>query len=274
MMYAIEMQRIPKLGPNDVYTNVVQAAGARTASKIQRPPLAYVPLRPRRKIFYSSEDKVKYYRERLELKIRTRRNLHRFRICRAILYSLIALTNTIILILLLVSLGLGSGTVWESLYQIPAWLSLILIASFLLHRLKYRMFQTIKLRNFAVYTALTLLALSTASWFTIRIQNGVMCRDFSALEPTSCHTAQFLVAISWFTVAVAAAGNGVTYCFGKFCRPVEQVPQPLHDPVADLNLAQKTSGTERPCYYEDMPPPRRVQSVDLQEGWVDVPLYV
>lgn len=74
------------------------------------------------------------------------------------------------------SLGAGNGA-WSSslddislltslpvrgaLFQIPSWLSLILIVIYLVHRLRYRMFQSIKLRNFVVYLTLLILSLST-----------------------------------------------------------------------------------------------------------------
>ncbi|KAJ3990036.1 hypothetical protein F5890DRAFT_874025 [Lentinula detonsa] len=274
-MHAIEMQRIPKYGPNHVYKTREQAERAQRASrKIKMPPMIYVPLRPQRNLFLKPGSKERHFankrKEETELKLK----LHRLSLCRGTLLAFIALNNAIVLVLLLLSLAFGSGTVWEALFQTPNWFSLIIIAFHLIHRLNDRMFEAIKVRNYAVYSALVVCALSNATLFTIRIQKGVMCRDFSSLEPNSCHASQFLVAISFSTAALAAAGNVVTFYFTKIGRPADQVPQPLHDPFTDCNISLKHWSPKHTLFYEDMPPPPKVQPAELEEGWVDVPLYV
>ncbi|KAJ4488232.1 hypothetical protein J3R30DRAFT_3695981 [Lentinula aciculospora] len=274
-MYAMEMQSIPKHGPNRVYKTREQAERAKRASeKIKMPPLTYVPLRPQRKLFLKPGEKENYLANERKRNASIRLNRHRLSLSRGLLLVFIALNNTVVIVLLLVSLALGSGTVWESVFQIPNWLSVIIIAFNLVHRLKDRMFETIKLRNYAIYTALLVLALCNAVLFTIRIQKGLLCRDFSALEAKSCHASQFLVAISFLTAALAVAGNVTTFYYSKIERPVDQVPEPLHDPFTDYNIPLKHWNPKYTVFYEDLPPPPKVQSEDLRNGWVDVPLYV
>ncbi|KAJ3877502.1 hypothetical protein F5051DRAFT_453040 [Lentinula edodes] len=275
MVHAIDMQRIPKHGPNHVYKTREQAERAKRASqRIKMPPAIYIPLRPQPKLFLKPGEKEEYYmNEKRKHKLK-QRNMHRLSLSRGIIFVFIALNNAVVMVLLLLSLALGSGTVWEALFQIPNWFSLIIIAFHLFHRLKDRMFETVKLRNYVVYTALIAFALCSATLFIIRIQKGRMCRDFSALEPKSCHASQFLIAISFLTALSAAAGNVATFHFTRIGRPVDQVPQPLHDPFTDFNIPLKHWNPKVTVFYEDMPPPQKVQPAEVGEGWVDVPLYV
>ncbi|KAJ3849954.1 hypothetical protein EV368DRAFT_67000 [Lentinula lateritia] len=233
-------------------------------------------LQPQPQLFLKPGEKEEYYvNEKRKHKLK-QRNMHRLSLSRVF----IALSNAVVMILLLLSLALGSGTeihpspVWDALFQIPSWFSLIIIAFHLFHRLKDRMFETVKLRNYVVYTALIAFALCNATLFIIRIQKGRMCRDFSALEPNSCHVSQFLIAISFLTALSAAAGNVATFYFTRIGRPVDQAPQPLHDPFTDFNIPLKHWNPKVTVFYEDMPPPQKVQPAELGEGWVDVPLYV
>ncbi|KIK63878.1 hypothetical protein GYMLUDRAFT_71997 [Collybiopsis luxurians FD-317 M1] len=350
-MQAIEMQCVPEHAPNSYLTSAGPATQA-TNTKQRPSSLMYVPLKRRTTpVFFSKrmEDKWRAQREAEKRQLRLRLNL--LRIYRVLSFSLISLNHVTILALLLTSLGLGSGSVWESLFQIPGWLSLITIAAFLCHRLKYRMFQMITMCNLAVYATLFILALSSAALFTLRIQRGLMCREFIRLERNSCHVPQFMVAISWITVALAAAGIPASHFYGKLGRPEEQKPQPLHDPFQDCNIPkipppakkrrcdperehpflrnirygerisekdlrsyypplcllyheivkrveeaqaggrpfsieeeydlwyERVHGSSRQQassysnYYLDMPPPRKVEAAELEDGWIDVPLY-
>ncbi|KAJ3842056.1 hypothetical protein F5878DRAFT_423789 [Lentinula raphanica] len=272
---SIEMQCIPKHGPNHVYKTREQAERARKASqKIKMPPMTYVPLRPQRKFFlHPGEEEAHIAEVRRDIALLKLR-LRNLRLCRGTLILFIALNNAVVAFLLVISLALGSGTVWEALFQIPNWLSLILIAFYLIHRFDHRMFEAIRIRNYVVFSALAVSALCNGFLFTSRIQNGVMCRDLSSIEPHSCRASQFLVAISFVTAALATVGNIVNWGFTKIGQPNEQVPTPLHDPFTDFNISSKTWNPKFTLFYEDMPPPRKVQPTELLDGWVDVPLYV
>jgi hypothetical protein len=79
-MAAMEMQRIPKFGS----TNKVHRTRAQqVATKM---PQNYVPLRDKPKLFFSDEERERYERERRKKREKTRINLHRLRLSRALLY--------------------------------------------------------------------------------------------------------------------------------------------------------------------------------------------
>ncbi|TFK72548.1 hypothetical protein BDN72DRAFT_836116, partial [Pluteus cervinus] len=175
---------------------------------------------------------------------------------RAILLGLIFVLHGITLVVL--SVGLATS---ESLFQgFPlalSWISLIVVAGFLLHKVARPQAQHRKFRGYFTFIFLFLTGFINFVAFLARLKGNELCQDFAGMKDP-CTVGNGMVVASCFTTLFSIAGITMTYV-EKVHIPIEKTiittPIPIQYPRPPPHSHSQELGHRQSKYVRGKFPP-------------------